>query len=223
MRRTDAGHGGPSRQQGFSYLWVLLIVAFLGVGLTVAVEVEVTASQRDREKELLAIGRQFRFALSRYYETQMAGGRHAYPASLDELLADSRVPGIRRHLRKVFVDPMTGKAEWGLVKVGGRIVGVFSLSDKTPIKQDGFEADDSSFKGKDKYSDWKFVYPANLLLRPDNPALSANANAPVGTLFPAEDVKGRPGEAGASAEPSETNVAVPYPDVPAPQMETPER
>jgi hypothetical protein len=153
------------RQTGFSYLWVLMLVAFMGVSLTLAVEIDSTASQRDKEKELLDIGRQFRTAIGRYYETQLAAGRHEYPTSLVDLLQDQRVPGIKRHLRKIFVDPMTGKAEWGLVKIGERVVGVHSLSDKLPIKQDGFEVEDLNLRGKQKVSEWVFTYPADLMLQ----------------------------------------------------------
>lgn len=96
-------------------------------------------------------------------------GARQYPATLDELLQDPRTPGITRHLRQVFVDPMTGKAEWGLVRVGGRIVGIHSLSERLPIKQAGFEDQDMAFAGKERYRDWVFTYPANLMasLPPD--------------------------------------------------------
>lgn len=151
------------REEGFTYLWLLFLVAFMGLGLTVAAAIDSTVLQREREKELLSIGRQFRVAIERYYETHLPGSNREYPASLDNLLQDNRVPGIRRHLRRVFVDPMTGKAEWGLVSVGGRIVGVHSLSEKMPIKQDGFEAEDIDFRGKQKYADWAFVYPFDLM------------------------------------------------------------
>lgn len=171
-------------QHGFSYLWVLLLVAFMGLGLTVGVEVDSTAVQRDREKELLSIGRQFRIALGRYYETQVVAGKRDYPNTLDDLLRDNRVPGIRRHLRKIFVDPMTGKAEWGLVKVGGRIVGVHSLSERVPVKQDTFEAEEMSFRGKQKYAEWVFAYPSDLMLQinaglqpPGNPPTAPQAGA----------------------------------------------
>lgn len=187
MRPTERRR--PAGQAGFTYLWVLLLIAFMGVGLTVAVEVDSTAARRDREKELLAIGRQFQVALARYHEagmpmaagmpaapglpaaagpdgapvapgvTGLAGAGREYPASLDDLLQDRRAPGIRRHLRKVFVDPMTGKAEWGLVLVGGRIVGVHSLSDAVPIKQDGFDPDQAQLRAKQKYSEWLFTNP----------------------------------------------------------------
>ncbi|HZW86892.1 MAG TPA: hypothetical protein VFF41_05465 [Gallionella sp.] len=92
---------------------------------------------------------------------------------MDELLKDSRSAGVKRYLRKVFIDPMTGKAEWGLVRVGGQIVGVHSLSTKMPIKQNNFEADDMSFRGKEKYSDWVFTYPSDLLLRSEATNLDA--------------------------------------------------
>jgi type II secretory pathway pseudopilin PulG len=153
-----------ARQAGFSYLWVLLLVALMGVGLTVAAEMDSTISQRDREKALLATGRQFQIAIGRYHKSA-AGGRNEYPAALEDLLQDARYPGTMRHLRKIFIDPMTGKAEWGLVRIGGRIVGVHSLSEKTPIKQANFEAEVSHFAGAQKYTDWVFTYPPDLILK----------------------------------------------------------
>lgn len=168
----------PRSQAGFSYLWLLLLVALLGVGLTVAVEIDATAVQRDREKELIAQGRQFRTAIGRYYEGLQAGGKREYPATLEDLLQDRRVPGVKRHLRKIFVDPMTRKAEWGLVKVGGRIVGVHSLSDAKPIKLEGFEAEEMGLRNKNKYSEWLFVYPSDLMLQ-----LEAGTGRTAGATF----------------------------------------
>lgn len=161
--------GRRRAQEGFTYLWMLLLVAFMGVGLTVAVEIDATAAQREREQHLLTIGRQFQTAIARYHESRLSGGKKEYPATLDDLLRDPRAPGITRHLRKVFVDPMTGKAEWGLVQLGGRIVGVHSLSIEMPIKQDGFAAEHTGLRGKQRYSEWLFVYPPDLLLHPDAP------------------------------------------------------
>jgi hypothetical protein len=103
-------------------------------------------------------GRQFKAAIASYHESKLLAGRKEFPATLDDLLLDSRGPGVNRHLRKVFVDPMTGKAEWGLVRVAGRIVGVHSLSDKRPIKQDGFDVDEAGFRHKRMVSEWVFSY-----------------------------------------------------------------
>jgi len=168
-----------------AYLWLLLLVAMMGVSLVVGVEFYTTSVQRDKEVELLAIGHQFRSAIGRFYETQRAGGqgdKGEYPATLDDLLKDNRSLALRRHLRRVFVDPMTGKAEWGLLKVGGKIVGVHSLSDKMPIKQDRFEAEDMGFRGKEKYSDWVFTYPSDLQLR--DSAKADGAAAPASAAVP---------------------------------------
>lgn len=154
MRRTDP--------RGFAYLWLLFTVAFLGLGLVIAAEVNSVAVQRDKEAELLSIGHQFREALRRYNARQ-AGPGQQYPATLDELLQDPRTPGVTRHLRQVFVDPMTGRAEWGLLRVGGRIVGVHSLSEAEPIKQAGFDDDDQLFAQSKRYRDWVFTHPPTLL------------------------------------------------------------
>lgn len=173
------------RPFGFAYLWLLFVVVFVGLGLSLGAEFYTTGQQRDKERELLAMGRQFRQAIARYYETQSSANAatpRQYPASLEELLQDPRSAGIQRHLRQVFVDPMTGKAEWGLLKIAGRIVGVHSLSDKLPIKQDGFEADDAGFRGSERYSDWVFSYPADLSTRLTAPAGAASSPAPVAPI-----------------------------------------
>lgn len=81
--------------------------------------------------------------------------------------AARRSPGVQRHLRRIYIDPMTGKSEWGLIRVAGRIVGIHSLSDRKPIKRDHFDAEDAACRNKEKYSEWTFTYPPDLLLRGD--------------------------------------------------------
>lgn len=154
------------RQGGFTYLWVLLMVAFMGVALTLAAEVDQTIVNRDRENRLLAVGREFQRAIGSYYESQHIGGKKEYPASLEDLLQDPRFPGVKRHLRKLYTDPVTGKSEWGIKRVGGRIVGIYSLSEKAPIKQANFEVGLEYLHGAKKYSDWVFVYPSDFMLQP---------------------------------------------------------
>lgn len=192
---AHAGAGPTPRglPRGFSYLWVLLSVAFLGVSLVLAAEVHTTATRRSQEAELLAIGHQFREALRRFHERQVNGGKQ-YPSTLDELLQDPRGAGLTRHLRQVFVDPMTGKPEWGLVRVAGRIVGVHSLSEGQPLKQAGFDDEDIGFQQAKRYRDWVFVHPPGLLLNPPeaqqalvNPVPGGlSAAPPTPTLTPAQ-------------------------------------
>jgi type II secretory pathway pseudopilin PulG len=153
---------GSCRQAGFAYIWTLMMVAFMGVGTVIASELYATSVRRDKERELLFIGHEFRAAIERYRNS----GAQGYPPTLQDLLKDPRFASPKRHLRRLYADPMTGKAEWGTVMVQGRIVGVYSLSAQKPVKQDNFEENDVGFRGKQKYADWKFVYPFDLFVPP---------------------------------------------------------
>lgn len=156
-----------AHQGGFTYVWTLMLIASMGVALSIAAESYATSAQREREQELRFVGREFRDAIRSYHEAALQGGKHEYPPSLDALLQDNRFPGVRRHLRRIYVDPMTGEATWGFVMVAGRIAGVHSLSDRTPIKQDNFEPEEASLRNRERYRDWAFTHPANLTLQPD--------------------------------------------------------
>lgn len=173
--RRSAGLPGAGRESGFTYLWVLFAVALAGVGMMVGAELWTTTVKREREGDLIHVGRQFRDAIGRYYEST-PGGAKQYPPSLEELLQDSRFPALRRHLRKVFPDPLTGKADWGLIRLNGRIVGVHSKSTEKPLKSAGFDLFESSFQGKEKYSEWVFAYPHDLLLRPEGKPKNTSAS-----------------------------------------------
>ncbi len=143
------------RDAGFTYLAVLFAIAFMGLGLALTGEVWRTALTRDREVELLYAGNQYRRAIERYY----LSGPKQFPGALEDLLKDPRQPGTVRYLRKLYFDPLTGKSEWGLVKgPGGGIMGVYSVSEGSPIKIAGFAFANREFEGATKYSDWKFLY-----------------------------------------------------------------
>ncbi len=148
-----------ARQRGFTYIALLLAVAVHGAVLAAAASVWHTAQKRERERELLFIGDQFRSAI-RAYATTGPGTTGQLPRTLDDLLLDPRFPGARRHLRKVYVDPMTWKAEWGLVRTpdGHGILGVYSLSPEAPLKTANFRPADRALEGAASYADWKFVY-----------------------------------------------------------------
>jgi type II secretory pathway pseudopilin PulG len=143
------------RESGFTYLTVLFVVAFMGLGLAKAGEVWRTTVLREREAELLWVGNQYRLAIERYYKR----GAMQYPRTLDDLLKDPRDPGTRRYLRKRYADPMTGSDEWGLVKgPDGGIMGVYSRSGDRPFKAAGFGIENQAFGQAAAYSDWRFVY-----------------------------------------------------------------
>ncbi|MFM9436590.1 hypothetical protein ACFDR9_003675 [Janthinobacterium sp. CG_23.3] len=167
MKRTPRWR---RRADGFAYLWTLALVALMGAGLAVGGDLYATAARRDKERQLLFIGHEFRNAIGRYYDVNGANGQHHYPLTLEELLKDPRFPNPKRHLRRLYTDPTTGRAEWALVMREGRIVGVHSLSTRLPIKQDNFDDDDAGLRLKQRYADWIFTYPADLFTGPQDGA-----------------------------------------------------
>ena len=148
---------------GFTYIGLLIFIALMGIGLALVGQVWHTAMQREKEKELLFVGDQFRTAIIKYYEGS-PGGVKKFPTSLEELLDDRRYPATKRHLRKVYRDPMTGEARWGLVESPtGGIMGVYSLSKSAPRKIAGFRDRDEAFTDATSYADWKFGYTATAI------------------------------------------------------------
>lgn len=146
------------RQQGFSYLVVMFLVAVLAIASVRALEVGITTERRSKEAELLWVGNAYRNAIRMYYEGS-PGSNRTYPASLDDLLYDSRLTRPNRPLRKRYRDPITGSTEWGVVKnEAGAVIGVYSLAKGKPIKRGGFAPELMSFTNANSYSDWKFVY-----------------------------------------------------------------
>jgi type II secretory pathway pseudopilin PulG len=152
---------GKNFQSGFSYLFVLMLIALAGMGLAAAGTLWSTESQRAREADLLFIGDQYRQAIRSYYALDPAQPR--LPQSIDDLLEDQRRPDIVRHLRKAWRDPLTG-GELALIRSpdGQGIVGIHSRSTRRPFKIAGFLPRDGAFAEADSYADWQFLFvPAN--------------------------------------------------------------
>lgn len=142
---------------GFTYIGLMVLVAIMGVVLAATGAVWHTAQKREKERELLFVGDQFRRALNLYY-LHTPGNARRYPLSLEDLLKDPRYPGIKRYLRRIYADPVTGSTEWGLVKgPAGEIFGVYSQSKDEPLKKANFSRVDRNFEGRTRYSDWVFM------------------------------------------------------------------
>lgn len=144
-----------NKQQGFTYIGLLIVIAIAGIGLATIGELWQTEMQREREKELLFIGKEYKQALKSYQENTH-GGIRQLPNKLEDLLLDNRYPNIKHHIRKLYADPMTGKANWGLDMQQGGISGIYSISEKKPLKKFGFDPNNNTFADAKKYSDWKF-------------------------------------------------------------------
>lgn len=77
---------------------------------------------------------------------------------MQDLIADKRFPGIKRHLRKLYNNPMAFGKPWQLILQQGQIIGVYSASKQMPIKKMGFEPPYETFGEAVEYGDWKFIY-----------------------------------------------------------------
>jgi type II secretory pathway pseudopilin PulG len=149
-------------QMGFTFMGLLMVVAISGIALAGVGIVWRQDAQREREKELLFIGDQYRKAILSYYESKPpTGASSQYPKKLEDLLLDKRFPEVKRHLRKLYLNPLKRDKAWRLVFQQGAIVGVYYDSAEEPIKKSGFLSPYESFNGTVKYSDWKFVATGN--------------------------------------------------------------
>jgi len=144
--------------KGFTYPAVLALIIIVSVSLMVVQKQWSTIVKREKEKELFFRADQIVNAIESFY-LDASKGSQQYPRSFKILLKDNRVPGLKRHLRKIYKDPMTGNGDWGIIYDGkGGIKGVFSKSKKEPLKKGNFPEVYKSFENKTKYSDWKFVH-----------------------------------------------------------------
>ncbi|TWB41028.1 type II secretion system protein [Nitrospirillum pindoramense] len=169
MRAFPNGAGArPNAQAGFTYLALLILLALVGLVASASLQAGSLMRRRQAEEALLDVGTEFRLALRSYADATPAGLSRA-PHTLEELLRDPRYPGVRRHLRRLEADPLTGQATWGLVRTpdGAGILGIYSLAPGHPIKRADFPAAYQDFNDKDRYADWVFVQapPATALTR----------------------------------------------------------
>lgn len=147
---------GKADQRGFTYLFVLMLIALIGMGLAAAGTLWRTELQREREIELLFVGAQYRQAIQAFYQLEPDNPR--LPHSLDELLEDPRRPQPVRHLRKKWRDPFGGELQLILAPDGKGIVGVHSASNRRPLKQAGFPLEFDAFADASSYADWRFAF-----------------------------------------------------------------
>lgn len=261
-------------ENGFVYLWALFAVALAGIVMAGTGQVWQVKAQREKEAQLLYVGEEFRKAIMSYYNT----GTRQFPESLEDLLQDKRSPNIKRHLRRIYLDPVTNTAEWGIIEesspgsnvtpnasapsgnspapsanpaagnnpvlntqpapgsgaipgsnpvpgsalpnsspvsstIDKRIVGVYSLSEKKPIKKDKFPERYAKFSEAATYRDWKFVYkpgdgggsqkPAASQTKPNTAPGTSPANSPFAPQSPsgtnASPFSSRPSSTGSTS------------------------
>lgn len=162
------------RQHGFTYLGLIVLVTIIGMVGALTLKADALLRRAAAEEELLETGAAFSAALQSY-AAATPRGQPTQPPTLQELLRDPRFPGTRRHLRKIFVDPITGKAQWGIVYANGEkgVIAVYSLSKARPLKVANFDERFPGFAGKEHLSDWKFTAAGLGLMQQGQPLATA--------------------------------------------------
>lgn len=173
-----------NNQRGVTLMVVLVMIVIVGLSAGLAGQTISSMVQREREAELLWRGDQYRKAIASYLSSGGQGGAAllAYPQRLEDLLRDPRSLATKRHLRRLYPDPMTGAPFLILKDPGGRLTGVRSASEDRPFQQDGFPIEYQDFTAAEKYSAWEFRYtPAKV--KP-GPTPSATTRPRPGTTMP---------------------------------------
>jgi type II secretory pathway pseudopilin PulG len=146
-----------SKAAGFTYIGLLVAIVIIGAALAAVGQVWSTEAKREREAELLYRGNTIRKAIGAYVFGPGGGGR--YPRELQDMVQDQRSPQAIHYLRRAYEDPMTGQADWTLIRgPDGGIMGVASSSKDTPLKVRGFDIANEYFKDATCYCDWQFIY-----------------------------------------------------------------
>jgi len=136
-----------STQSGVTYIGLLLVIVLMGIATAALTPLWSTTVQREEEEELLFRLGEFRRAIAGYRQDH---GR--YPRKLEDLLEDKTQFQVRRYLRRIYPDPMTGEADWKLeflVDKSGVIAGIRDLHSRS--EAEGFRKIPD--KGN-RYSDW---------------------------------------------------------------------
>ena len=114
-----------SDEAGLTLLELIIASTLLLILASAALPLVRITVVRSREGELRRELREMRNAIDRYKDMadalafQTEVGSNGYPPDLDTLVKGVTIAGNRkvRFLRRIPVDPMTGKAEWGLRSV----------------------------------------------------------------------------------------------------------
>jgi general secretion pathway protein G len=121
MMSNRSQSGQPNTRAGLTLIELIVTVTILSILASAAVPVTVFTVKRENERELRRDLWEMRDAIDHYKD---AADMHAfqtkvdsqnYPPDLETLVNGVDVQGKKvKFLRKIPIDPMTGKAEWGM-------------------------------------------------------------------------------------------------------------
>jgi general secretion pathway protein G len=119
--KLNMGRKMRTRPRGFTLIELIVATTILLILTGMAVPALKFAYKREQERELREDLWTIRDAIDRYKDAADRGafrtklGSDNYPPDLDTLVTGEDVNGKKlRFLRKIPIDPMTGKTEWGM-------------------------------------------------------------------------------------------------------------
>lgn len=145
-------------QRGLSFVELIVAIAIMAILAVAVLPLARVSVRREKERELRSDLYQMRDAIDKYKEAadrglfQVKVGTENYPPDLQTLVDGIDIEKHKvRFLRRIPVDPMTGRAEWGMRSLkddplseswgGDNVFDVYSTSQDTAL--DGT-----------KYKDW---------------------------------------------------------------------
>jgi general secretion pathway protein G len=158
MQPVRVSSSSARKSRGFTLIELIVATAILVILTSMAIPMARVSIKRQKERQLRADLWDMRDAIDRYKDAadrgafQIKVGSQGYPPDLDTLVKGVDVNGKKlRFLRRIPVDPMTGKDEWGMRSMqddpdsdswdGDNVFDVYTKSQDTAL-------DDS------KYKDW---------------------------------------------------------------------
>ena len=106
--RPAPGRAGRSAASGYSLVMVVMLITVMNIVVAIALPLWSGVIRRDKEEELISRGLQYAEAIRVF---QRRFGR--LPVQLDELVKVEP-----RSIRRLWEDPMTGKADWIVILEG---------------------------------------------------------------------------------------------------------
>jgi type II secretory pathway pseudopilin PulG len=98
---------------GFTYVWALIAVAVTSAMLAAGAQLASARAARERQAEYAWVLDQYRMAIRSY--SQASSATPSAPLqTVQQLVRDERGGVVRRHIRQLYPNPLTGKVDWQL-------------------------------------------------------------------------------------------------------------